>query len=62
MRFRIGQRFRTIDGKLHAEIVQTFDEARGGVLVISDDEGNVVDQCTLVAVSFYQSGKWQEVT
>jgi hypothetical protein len=59
VRFLIGQKWITNDGKLHGEVVEISDDGRSGVVVITDDKGNAVDRYSGTAVGFQGPGQWQ---
>jgi hypothetical protein len=63
-RFVLGQKWcarGTLDGDLFAEVVQVFDQGRLGILIISDDKGNVIDTFEGTADEFRSTGEWKPI-
>jgi hypothetical protein len=61
-RFSVGQKWKMTDavfGTFFGEVIEISDEGRSGSIVITDDQGNVVDTFTGSAADFQASGKWQ---
>ena len=46
-------------GTFFGEVIEISDSGRSGSIVITDDQGNVVDTFTGNAADFQASGKWQ---
>lgn len=62
VRFFIGQRWVTKDSKLRGKVVEISDEGRSGVVVVTDEKGNLVDRYAGAAAGFQGSGHWQAAT
>ena len=62
MRFLIGQKWITKDGKLQGEVVEISDDGRSGALVITDDKGIIVDSYAGTWAAFQGLGVWQVAT
>ena len=61
-RFSAGQKWKMTDavfGTFFGEVIEISDSGRSGSIVITDDQGNVVDTFTGNAADFQASGKWQ---
>jgi hypothetical protein len=62
IRFLVGQKWVDNDaiyGTLLGEVIEIVDEGRRGTVVITDDQGNVLDTYCGSAVAFQASGEWQ---
>lgn len=59
LRFTVGQKWITNDGKLHGEVVEISDGGRSGTVVITDDKGNTVDRYTGTVAGLQGPGHWQ---
>lgn len=60
--FSLGQRWVATDalfGTSFGEVVEVSGEGRSGVVVITDDRGNVLDTFSGSAEDFQTSGDWQ---
>jgi hypothetical protein len=60
--FSIGQQWLNNDaihGRFFGEVIETSDEGRRGIVVITDDWGNVLDTYIGNAAAFQASGGWQ---
>jgi hypothetical protein len=61
-RFYVGQKWRTRDpvyGTFLGEVIETFDQGRRGTVVITDEQGDVLDTFCGRAEAFQASGEWQ---
>jgi hypothetical protein len=61
-RFSVGQKWKMTDavfGTVFGEVIEISDEGWSGSIVITDDQGNVVDTFTGNAADFQASGEWQ---
>ena len=62
LRFSVGQNWvnkDTRDGRFFSEVMETSNQGRRGTVVITDDQGNVVDAFSGTAAAFQGSGEWQ---
>jgi hypothetical protein len=60
--FAVGQKWVSEDagyGSVNAEVIETSNQGRRGTVVITDDQGNVLDIFSRTAPSFQASGEWQ---
>jgi hypothetical protein len=46
-------------GKFSGEVIETSAQGRRGTVVITDDQGNVLDTYIGTAEAFQASGDWQ---
>jgi hypothetical protein len=63
-RFAVGQKWVNEDatyGRFLGEVIETADQGRWGTVVITDDQGNVLDTYVGTAEAFQASGEWQLV-
>jgi hypothetical protein len=61
-RFAVGQKWvaeAAVYGRFLGEVIEISAEGRWGTVVITDDQGNVLDTCNGSAVAFQVSGEWQ---
>jgi hypothetical protein len=61
-RFSVGQKWRNDDaafGPFFGEVIEISDRDRRGTVVITDDQGNVLDTYSGSAATFQASGEWQ---
>ena len=61
-RFSVGQKWGTSDaiyGTFFGEVIEISNEGRWGTVVITDDQGNVLDTFSGCAAAFQASGEWQ---
>jgi hypothetical protein len=61
-RFSVGQKWRNeagLYGRFFGEVIEIADEGRRGTVVITDDQGNVLDTYSGRADEFQASGEWQ---
>ena len=61
-RFFVGQRWICRDplfGTFHGEIIDASQRGRYGVVVITDEQGNLLDTFNGRATDFQASGEWQ---
>jgi hypothetical protein len=61
-RFAVGQRWVTkaaIYGRFFGEVIETSAQGRWGAIVITDNQGNVLDSYIGTAETFQASGDWQ---
>jgi hypothetical protein len=61
-RFLVGQKWINKDpiyGTFFGEVIETSDRGWRGIVVITDDRGNVLDTYNGTAPSFQASGEWQ---
>jgi hypothetical protein len=59
VRFKVGQKWITKDGKLHGEIAEISDDGRRGAFVVTDDNGNCIDRHSVTAAEIQGPGQWQ---
>ena len=62
IRFLVGQKWVNKDaiyGTFLGEVIEIVDEGRRGTVVITDDQGNVLDTFRGTAAGFQASGEWQ---
>jgi hypothetical protein len=62
MRFSVGQKWRNeagLYGRFFGEVTEIADQGRRGTVVLTDDQGNVLDTYCGSAVAFQTSGEWQ---
>jgi hypothetical protein len=60
--FSFGQKWVNEDamyGRFFGEVIETSDQGRRGTVVITDDQGNVLDTYSGSAATFQASGEWQ---
>src|SRR5205807_9044356 len=60
--FSIGQKWVNQDpiyGTFFGEVIEISDEGRRGTVVITDDQGNVLDTFSGSAATFQASGEWK---
>jgi hypothetical protein len=60
--FSEGQKWVMTDavfGTWFGEVIDVSDEGRSGEIVITDEQGNVIDTFTGIATDFQASGEWQ---
>ena len=63
-RFAVGQKWVNEDatyGRFLGEVIETSTQGRWGTVVITDDQGNVLDTYVGTAEAFQASGEWQVV-
>jgi hypothetical protein len=61
-RFSIGQKWTNespLHGRFFGEVVEISAQGCRGIVVITDDQGNVLDTYSGSAVAFQASGEWQ---
>jgi hypothetical protein len=61
-RFSVGQKWRNDDaifGPFFGEVIEISDQGRRGAVVITDDQGNVLDTYNGSAGTFQASDEWQ---
>ena len=61
-RFLVGQKWINKDpiyGMFLGEVIETSAQGSRGIVVITDDRGNVLDTYNGSATSFQASGEWQ---
>jgi hypothetical protein len=61
-RFSVGQKWindNTMYGSFFGEVIETSAQGRWGTVVITDDQGNVLDTYIGTAAAFQDSGEWQ---
>jgi hypothetical protein len=61
-RFLVGQKWFTesdLNGRFFGEVIAISDEGRRGTVVITDDQGNVLDTYCGSAAGFHASGEWR---
>ena len=62
MRFSVGQKWMNeadLYGTFFGEVIETSAQGRRGTVVITDDQGNVLDTYCGSAAAFPASGEWQ---
>jgi hypothetical protein len=59
MRFFVGQKWVTKDGKLYGVVIEISDDGRRGVVEITDQKGEVVDRYTGTVAGLQAPGHWQ---
>ena len=62
IRFSVGQKWRNNDaifGPFFGEVIEIYGRGRRGIVVITDDQGNVLDTFSGSAAAFQSSGEWQ---
>jgi len=62
IRFFVGQKWVNKDpiyGTFFGEVIETSNQRRRGIVVITDDQGNVLDAFRGSAAAFQASGDWQ---
>jgi len=60
--FYVGQKWIADDsifGTFYGEIIEVWDDGRSGIVIITDDQGNVLDTFTGSAAIFQASGEWR---
>ena len=60
--FSIGQKWVARDaifGTFFGEVIEVSDDGKSGIVVITDDRGNVLDTFSGSAAEFQASGEWQ---
>jgi hypothetical protein len=60
--FHVGQKWVLPDptfGIFYGEVIEISDNGRSGIVIITDDEGNVLDSFSGSAAVFQASGDWQ---
>jgi hypothetical protein len=60
--FSVSQKWNNkeaIYGPFFGEVIETSDQGRRGTVVITDDQGNVLDTYCGSAAAFQASGGWQ---
>ena len=60
--FFVGQKWVNKDpiyGTFFGEVIEISGEGRRGTVVITDDQGNVLDTYSGTAAAFQVSGEWQ---
>ena len=63
-RFAVGQKWvneHATYGRFLGEVIETSAQGRWGTVVITDDQGNVLDTYVGTAEAFQASGEWQLV-
>ena len=61
-RFAVGQKWvaeAAVYGRFLGEVIEISAEGRWGSVVITDDQGNVLDTYIGTAAAFQASGEWQ---
>ena len=61
-RFSVRQKWVAIDptfGTFLGTVIEISEAGRWGVVIITDDQGNVLDTFTGTAAEFHASGEWQ---
>ena len=61
-RFSVGQKWKMTDavfGTFFGEVIEISDSGRSGSIVITDDQGNVLDTYCGSAAAFEASCEWQ---
>jgi hypothetical protein len=61
-RFSVGQKWVNQHpkyGRFLGEVIETSAQGRWGTVVITDDQGNVLDTYIGTAEAFQASGEWQ---
>ena len=46
-------------GTFFGEVIKAFDQGQSGTVIITDEQGNVLDTFTGNAADFEASGEWQ---
>ena len=60
--FSVGQKWvNEHPGRFSGEVIETSAQGRRGTVVITDDQGNVLDTYIGTAEAFQASGDWQLV-
>ncbi len=62
IRFSVGEKWFNDDaifGPFFGEVIEIYDRGRRGIVVITDDQGNVLDTFSGSAAAFQASGEWQ---
>jgi hypothetical protein len=60
--FSMGQKWVARDaifGTFFGEVIEVSDDGKSGIVVITDDPGNVLDTFSGSAAEFQASGEWQ---
>ena len=60
--FSVGQKWVARDaifGTFFGEVTEVSDDGKSGIIVITDDRGNVLDTFSGSAADFQTSGEWQ---
>ena len=63
-RFSVGQKWKATDavfGTFFGEVIEISDSGRSGSIVITDDQGKVLDTYVGTVATFLASGEWQLV-
>jgi hypothetical protein len=63
-RFSVGQKWINEDaiwGRFFAEVIEASNEGGCGIVVITDDQGNVLDTFSGAAAKFQTAGEWQPI-
>jgi hypothetical protein len=61
-RFSVGQKWisnDTIYGRFFGEVIEITDEGDSGTVIITDDQGEILDTFRGSAASFQTSGEWE---
>ena len=61
-KFVVGQKWilaNAVFGTFVGEVVEISDDRRSGTVVITDDQGNIVDTFTGNVAEFHLSGEWR---
>ncbi|MBV9498480.1 MAG: hypothetical protein JO138_03815 [Acidobacteriaceae bacterium] len=60
--FREGQKWIMADpihGTFYGEVIEVSDEGAVGTVIVTDDQGNIVDSFKGSAFAFQSSGEWR---
>jgi hypothetical protein len=60
--FSIGQEWTNespLHGRFFGEVIETSAQGHQGIVVITDDQGSVLDTYSGSALAFQASGEWQ---
>jgi hypothetical protein len=63
-RFSVGQKWvinDTVFGRFFGEVIEIFDEGESGIVIITNDQGEVLDSFRGSAADFQASGEWKLV-
>ena len=62
LEFTLGQKWMMADttfGTFFAEAIEVLEDGISGVVIITDEQGNIVDTFTGTAAEFQASGEWR---
>jgi hypothetical protein len=48
-----------VHGTFFGDVIEVFDDGASGSVIITDDQGNIVDTFAGSAAAFQASGEWQ---